>query len=185
MKLVALLVSLFFSAALFAQNNSGPDLDVYGAYAHGSNFGIGQSGWLGSAAYNFSNRLAAEADLSGGYGSKSLGPLGVIIPGLPNTIHSHMHSFDVGPRVMFRNSSDKADAFGHLLFGFSHTNVSAAGASQSDTSFSWALGGGADYFFKSHLGARVQLDWLRTNFFSQGDNHARFAIGLVYSFRGR
>ncbi len=93
-----------------------------------------------------------------------------------------MHSFDVGPRITYRLSSGRIGAFGHLLFGFSHTNVNATGASDSDSSFSWVLGGGANYFFTQHFGGRAQLDLLRTNFFNQGASHPRIALGLLYRF---
>lgn len=174
---------VFTSAFLFAQSNEVPPIDIFGAYSHSSNFGVGESGWLGSANYNLAPNLGVEADLSGGYGTKDLGTIAVVLPSVPNSLHSRMHSFNVGPRYTYRPSStNNADAFGHLLFGFSHTNVSATGASQSDTSYSWVLGGGGDYFFTDHLGGRAQLDLLRTNFFGHGDNHARVALGVVYRF---
>lgn len=174
---------MFVSLPLLAQSNEVPPIDLYGAYSHSSNFDVGQSGWLGAAAYNFAPHLALEGDLSGGYGSKSLGTLAVILPNVPNTVHSRMHSFDVGPRFTYRpQSTTNLDAFAHLLFGVSHTNVSATGANQSDNSFSWVLGGGGDYFFTQHFGGRAQIDMLRTNFFNHGDSHARIALGVVYRF---
>jgi len=176
-------VLTFGSALLLAQSSEVPPIDIYGAYSHSSNFGVGQSGWLASANYDLEPNLGVEADLSGGYGSESLGTIAIILPGVPNSINSRMHSFNVGPRFTYRPSStNNADAFGHLLFGFSHTNVSATGASQSDTSYSWILGGGGDYFFTEPLGGRVQIDLLRTNFFDHGDNHARVGLGVVYRF---
>jgi hypothetical protein len=181
--LVTIAVLTFSSAWLFAQSSEVPPIDIFGAYSHSSNFGVGQSGWLASANYNIVPNLGVEADLSGGYGSKDLGTIAVILPGVPNTLHSRMHSFNLGPRFTFRPSSNNnADAFGHLLFGFSHTNVSATGTADSDTSYSWILGGGGDYFFTDHFGGRAQIDLLRTNFFNHGDNHARVALGVVYRF---
>lgn len=174
---------LFACLPLLAQSHEAPPIDIYGAYSHSSNFGVGQSGWLGAAAYNLSPHLGLEGDLSGGYGSRGLGSIAIILPNVPNTVHSRMHSFDVGPRYTFRPAStNNYDAFAHLLFGVSHTNVSATGASQSDSSFSWVLGGGGDYFFTQHFGGRAQIDMLRTNFFNHGDSHARIGLGIVYRF---
>jgi hypothetical protein len=176
-------VLIFAAVPLLPQSKEVPPIDVYAAYSHSSNFSVGQSGWLASANYNLVPHVGVEADLNGAYGSKGLGTLAVILPNLPKEITSHMHSFNVGPRFTYHPSStNNADAFGHLLFGFSHTNVSASGASQSDTSYSWALGGGGDYFFTDHFGGRAQLDLLRTNFFNHGDNHARISLGVVYRF---
>src|ERR1044071_736349 len=86
--LVAIAVLTFSSAFLFAQSSEVPPIDVFGAYSHSSNFGVGQSGWLASANYNIVPNLGVEADVSGGYGSKDLGPIAVILPGVPNTLHS-------------------------------------------------------------------------------------------------
>jgi hypothetical protein len=175
----------FGSVGLVAQSSEVPAIDVYGAYSHSSNFDIGQNGWLASVNYNIvPPNLGLEADVSGGYGTKSLGTIAVIVPGVPNEIRSRIHSFNLGPRYTFHPSStNDAEAFGHLLFGFSHTNVGATEVSDADTSYSWVLGGGGDYFFTPHVGGRAQIDLLRTNFFGHGDNHARIAIGVVFRFR--
>lgn len=170
-----------FAAPLFAQTNY-PLFQIFGSYSHTSNFDVGQNGWLGSATYNLNRWFGVEGDLSGEYGSKSLGTTAAILNLVPDKVNSRMHNFDAGPRVTYR--ANKYTAFGHLLFGASHTNISATGASQSDTSFSWVLGGGANYFFMPHFGAQVQLDALRTNFFNHGDTHPRFAIGVTYRFGG-
>ena len=169
---------LLFSSATFAQT-SNPRLDLFGGYSHVGNYGIGLNGWIGSANWHLFKFIGLEGDLSGEYGSIGAGE---VLSNTPNHINSRMHSFDVGPNGMYRPASGKYDAFGHLLFGFSHTNVNAAGVGNGDTAFSWALGGGADYNFASMWAARVQLDYLRTNFFGSGQNHARVALGLVYHF---
>jgi len=171
--------------AASAQTSEPPPIDVFGSYMHTSNFDVGQSGWLASANYDFARWLGAEGDVSGSYGHRDLGTIAVILPGVPNRINSRMHSFLLGPRATFRNPNGKVSGFGHLLFGVSHTNVSATGSSEGDTSFSWVLGAGGDYYFTPHIGGRLQLDWLRTNFFDRGDNHARVALGVVYRFGTR
>lgn len=168
---------LLLGAPLWAQNET-PRVDLYGGYSHASNFGVGMSGWIATVNYDVNRWLGIEGDFNGEYGSQSLGAAAIILPTVPNSIRSRMHSFNFGPSATYR--AGKYDAFGHLLFGFSHTNLNAAGASEGDTSFSWILGGGADYNFTPTWAARGQLDLLRTNFFSRGANHARLSFGVVY-----
>ena len=160
-----------------------PRIDIFGGYSHIGNYGIGMNGWIGSATWHLGRWLGVEGDLSGDYGSKSTGLPSGILPNLPSSYGSHMHSFNVGPQAMYHpKTSSKYDAFGHLLFGDSHTNVNAAGIGQGSNSFSWILGGGADYNLRPNWAARAQLDYLRTDFFSKGNGHGRIALGIVYKF---
>ncbi|MFB3915537.1 MAG: outer membrane beta-barrel protein [Terriglobales bacterium] len=173
-KLLPILVLLLCCMPLFAQSET-PKTDIFGGYSHVGNFGVGLNGWIASANWNIVRWAGVEADLSGDYGSKSFGP-----PFLRTSIGSRMHSFNFGPSVTYRQ--EKYNAFGHLLFGVSHTNINAAGFEDGDTSFSWILGGGADYNLTEKWAARFQLDLLRTNFFDHGDNHGRVSLGIVYRF---
>lgn len=66
--------------------------------------------------------------------------------------------------------------------GVSHTNVNAAGVGEGNTSFSWVLGGEADYNIAKAWAGCVQLDLLHTNFFQSGQNHGRLSLGVVYRF---
>ena len=172
---------LTFSLAVFAQE--GTPLQVFGGYQHMSNYSVGQSGWIASANYDFNNWLGAEGDLSGAYGTQNLGAIGNILPNVPSSIHSRLHMFVFGPRATYRpESRDKWNAFGHLLFGWAHTNVSSAGVGDADSAFAWGIGGGARYFFTDHVGGQAQLDEMRTKFFNKGDWHPRIALGIVYRF---
>ena len=182
MKRALLLTAVLLGSLTLLAQTEGPPIDIYGAYSHVSNFDVGQSGWLASANYDVNHWLGIEGDLSGAYGHKNLGTVAVLLPGIPSKINSRMHSFNAGPRITYRPTDAKWNGFGHLLFGVSHTNVSATGVSDADTSFSWLLGAGGTYYFADHLGARAQLDLLRTNFFSKGDWHPRIGLGVVYRF---
>ena len=96
-----------------------------------------------------------------------------------------MYNFDFGPRFTWRSEDRPFNIFGHLLFGVSHANISATGVNDNgDTSFSWVLGAGGDYNFRPQWAARAQLDYLHTDFFSNGEGHPRFSIGLVYRLGG-
>ena len=179
LKRFALLVCCGFLLSLPAlAQDEAPRVDIFGGYSHVSNFDIGLSGWLACANYDVNRWLGVEADVNGQYGTQDLGAAPIILPGVPNKIHSRMHSFNAGPSATYR--AGKYDAFGHFLLGFSHTNLNASRASDGDTSFSWVLGGGADYNLSKSWAARLQLDLLRTNFFSVGANHARVGLGVVY-----
>ena len=159
-----------------------PRIDVFGGYSHVGNYNIGLNGWLATANLHLFRWVGVEGDVSGNYGTQNLGQAALILPNIPNSIGNRMHSFDFGPSGTWRAPSGKYNAFGHLLFGFSHTNVNAAGIGRGDTSFSWVLGGGADYNFRPNWAVRAQLDLLHTNFFSMGGNHGRIGLGLVYRF---
>lgn len=189
MKRALVLYSAVLSICLLtlplAAQTEQPPVDIFGAYSHTSNFDVGQSGWLASANYDLSHWLGIEGDVSGAYGHKDLGTIAAILPGVPNRVNSRMHSFNFGPRITYRAESGKFNGFGHLLFGVGHTNISATGADESDTAFSWVLGGGGDYNLLPRVAARLQLDLLHTNFFNRGDNHPRVSIGLVYRLGSR
>jgi opacity protein-like surface antigen len=188
-RLLAAIVVLFLmmSSSAFAQTGSDeqPPFDMYFGYSHSSNFSTGLNGWIVAANYNLNNSwLGVEGEISGHYGSQNLGALPILLPGAPTSVDNSLHNFDFGPRVTWRAPDQPINAFGHLLFGASHAKVSAAGVSQSDTAFSWVLGGGADYNFNARWAGRAQLDLLHTNFFSNGESHPRISLGLVYRLGG-
>lgn len=184
--LAAIAISLVFALPSLAQTPQpieNPRLDIFGGYSHVGNYNIGLSGWTAAATWHLTNMIGIEGDLSGGYGSQNLGQAAQILPNVPQSINSRIHNFDFGPIGTWHPSdTDKYDAFGHLLFGVSHTNVNAAGVGEGDTSFSWVLGAGADYNLTTEWAARAQLDWLHTHFFDSGQNHGRFSLGVVYKF---
>lgn len=174
----------FMRLQAFAQTGSDeqPPLDVFAGYSHTSNFDTGLNGWILSANYTLgSSWLGVEGEISGHYGSLGLGALPIVLPGAPSSVHTNLYNYNFGPRVTWRAPSEPFNVFGHLLFGGSHTSVSASGVpSTSDGAFSWVLGGGGDYNFNTNWAGRAQLDLLHTNFFSNGESHPRFAIGIVY-----
>lgn len=187
-RLLPALVLFSCLAIISASAQTGSDdilpFDLFAGYSHTSNFDTGLNGWIISANYNLTNWLSGEGEISGHYGSQNLSALPIIIPGAPVSVDNSLHNFDFGPRVTWRSPDQPVFVFGHLLFGASHAKISAAGVSDTDTSFSWVLGGGADYNFNANWGGRAQLDLLRTNFFSNGKSHARISLGLLYRLGG-
>lgn len=184
---ITVIALTFFSLvpALQAQQDEQPPVDAFFGYSHSSNFDTGLNGWLLSGNLNFAQSLGLEGDISGHYGSHGLGGLPFVIPNLPSHVNTNMYSYDFGPRYTWRSEDRPFNIFGHLLFGVSHANVTATGVNEnSDTSFSWVLGAGGDYNFHPNWAGRVQVDYLHTDFFSQGEGHPRISLGLVYRLGG-
>ena len=171
---------VLLAGTLALAQSAKPEFDLFGGYSHIGNQGIGLNGWIASANWNWSRWLGLKAAFSGHYGSESLGNIGVILPNVPTQVNSRMHSFDFGPTFTLRRT--KYNAFTHLLFGVSHTNLSAQGTGKGDTSFSWVWGAGADYNITQKWAARFQADLVHTTFYNTGDNHGRVSIGAVYRF---
>ena len=189
MKARALFVCLMFAgiASLSASAQTGsdeqPPIDLFAGYSHTSNFDTGLNGWIVAGNYNLSNSwLGIEGEISGHYGSQNLSALPIIIPGAPASVTNSEYNYDFGPRITWRAPDQPVNVFGHLLFGGSHAKISASGIDQTDGSFSWILGGGADYNFSANWAGRAQLDLLHTSFFDDGKFHPRISLGLVYRF---
>ena len=182
-RLLVVVCAAFLSATSIAQEG-GACFQVFGGYSYtgyaiydtysGPWRSFGYSGWEASGAAKLLPHVAAEADLAGGFAS-------------PNGRSSSLRTYMGGPRV----SADfaKATVFGHVLFGGLSLNVT--GFSPRTTSFATAIGGGADFWFSRHLGARViQADYLvNTNRAAAeglgvtgSHSHYRISAGVVLRF---
>jgi opacity protein-like surface antigen len=183
LSLVAILALTFCGLlpAAHAQQGDQPAIDVFGGYSRSSNFDTGLNGWLLSGNLGFSRNFGLEGDFSGHYGKHGLGGLSLLIPNLPTNINSNMYNVDFGPRFTYRFENHPVNAFGHVLFGVSRAHLHAPGvAEDSDSSFSWVLGVGGDYNIRDNWAARVQVDYLHTDFASNGEGHPRISLGVVY-----
>jgi opacity protein-like surface antigen len=179
-------VALMMALPAFGQvTNEMPRIDLSGGFTHMTG-DIGLNGWDGSATYRINRWLGLAGDLSGLYGSNSV--LGV-------GFSSHLYNLNFGPRVFVPlNDYPKWKPFGELLLGFSHQGqrikdsllgpgVVVPGFDESDTSFSWMIGGGIDYQLNDNWRIRaLELDLLRTKFLDTVQNRARFNFGVVYQF---
>jgi hypothetical protein len=154
--LCSLVFFTFLSTTALAQHYPGNEFFVAYSDSHGS-------GFLVSGAHNWTSHFGVEAQLSSHYKHN------------PKDDRFHI---DVGPRVRIHDSDDKAAAFAHLMFGGSHISLTGVG----DTSFSWILGGGAEYGFNPNWAGRLQIDLVRTHFFNTGQNTGRYSFGIVYRF---
>jgi hypothetical protein len=107
------------------------------------------------------------------------------------------YSFLFGPTVRFTRS--RFQPFANVLIGGVHlvaneTLVTVTDASglvidqglmprADDTTFAWAIGGGADIPINKHFAIRTSADYLRTSFQDFNDdrqNHIRVFGGLVW-----
>jgi Outer membrane protein beta-barrel domain len=150
------------------------------ATTSGNNF----SGWNGSLELKLLPWVGGVADFGGNYGTQHINVnCGAIIPCPPTfsfDANLNLHTYLFGPRVSV--PVGRVTPFAHALFGAAHTGVHALGFSESDTSFSTALGGGIDYRLIRPIAWRVQGDFLHTRFFGSTQNNFRFSTGLVLRF---
>jgi opacity protein-like surface antigen len=126
--------------------------------------------------------LGVVADITGHYGSLPF----TVCPGVPagggggcGTENANAHQYEVmfGPRVSF--PVGKFRPFGEFEIGVGHVNMNGSG---SDTSYATALGGGLDYKIFGPIAWRLEGDYVRTHFFSLGQNNFRFSTGIAIRF---
>ena len=191
-KWFAILALLTFLPALLpSQDARGQGLELGGGWAHGTaNFGT--DGFNVGVAYWFTRRITLAADYDSTWDSSTLNTFTFTQTG-PIAVKSRLQNFLLGPRIFVSTNwtdKHKLDPFAEAEFGGSHlsqtvTQGNVGSVSQSDSAFSWMLGGGAEYAFHEHWGARMNLDFLRTHFASQGQSQLRLVIALTYTFGER
>jgi len=187
----AVLVVLLSPFLALAQ--TAPSAEIFGGYQYfHANSGISFSGfdnfslngWEGALSGYFNRYVGITGDFSGVYGSPSINipPVGSI------SIHTHMYTFMFGPTVRVANASP-IQPFAHALFGGAHltgsVNIPVVGgsASDSDTGFAWAAGGGLDFKALPFLAVRVgQFDFVQTHIGGDNQNHFRYSAGVVLRF---
>jgi outer membrane protein with beta-barrel domain len=128
------------------------------------------NGWEASLEGKFLPWIGLVADVDGHYGSHNF-------DGTNADITAHNALF--GPRVSA--SVGRFRPFGEFLVGVGHISRSN-GISDSDTSFVDGVGGGLDYRVFGPVAVRVQLDWINTRFYGQGQNGVRFSTGAAIHF---
>jgi opacity protein-like surface antigen len=153
---------------------------------------FGQDGFDFGAGWNFTNKVQIAFDYDTAWKNAPIGmfqntPVGQV------TQHNHLQDWLFGPRIFFLSrqiEKRRLYLFGEAQFGWSHlsTEISAptfATISNTDTAFSWMLGGGADYVVSRHWSVRGKLDFLRTHFANAGQSRLRLGVGVSYTFRNR
>lgn len=125
--------------------------------------------------------LGIVADITGHYGSLSFPNPAATCPVEvacgPISANAHQYEVMFGPRVSIPAGNFRP--FAEFEVGVGHVNTNGFG---SDTSYATALGGGLDYKVFGPLALRVEGDYVRTHFFSEGQNNFRFSTGVAIRF---
>jgi hypothetical protein len=129
-------------------------------------------GWEGSLEGKLAPFIGLVTDFSGHYGTQTFPAPG------PTTVTAHQYEVLFGPRVSV--PVGKFTPFGEFFVGVAH--ISSNGFSPTNTSWATALGGGIDYRLVRLVAARVEGDYVRTNFFSTSQNDIRISTGIVFRF---
>jgi len=141
------------------------------------------NGFEGSLEGKFLPWIGIVTDLSRQYGSENFTRVCNINPPACSpgnvTVRSTVSSVLFGPRVSV--PIGRFTPFAQALLGVSHIHDSGA-ASNSDTAFATAIGGGLDYKLIKGLAWRVQGDEFHTRFFGSTQDHFRFSTGIVLRF---
>jgi opacity protein-like surface antigen len=164
-------------------------LELGGGYLHDTgDFGL--DGFNLSAAWFFSPSIAVAASYDGAYDTSRVGTFEFTSVGAI-AAKSHIQDFLVGPRFYFaQHRYNKLNPFGEAQFGVSHLKSTIQegvqpSATNSDSGFSWMIGGGADYQLAPHWTARGELGLLRTHLVNEGQSRLRVAINIAYVFGSR
>ena len=189
--LILLFWLTFIAAFMLPETARGQGLELHGGWAHVTgNFGT--DGYNVGAAWWFTERMTIAADYESSWDTSSLSNFAFTqIGGI--AVKSHLQSALFGPRIFFSTDwtdRHRVNPFGEAQFGVSHLNqkvtqVSVPTVSASDSAFSWALGGGAEYLFSPHWSGRVNLDLLRTHLANQGQSRLRLVLGVTYTLGSR
>jgi opacity protein-like surface antigen len=156
-----------------------PIADVGGGYEfRGWNLAfeplLKMNGWFATGDFNFTNRIALAADVSGTYNHGG--------NGFANTT---IYTYQFGPRI-YLLGHHRISPFVHGLFGLSRGSASfeppCPCAIPSDTGYTWDAGGGVDLAFRNRWALRLQGDYDQTQLFGGGpnQNNFKFGVGVVY-----
>jgi opacity protein-like surface antigen len=177
---------------LFPARSRAQGLELSGGYAHATS-DFGTDGFDLGAAYYFAPRLSIAAEYDGMWDTSRVGSfeftsVGAIVS------QAHLQNFLVGPRFYFSDykvgKSHFIKPFGEVQFGVSHLRSrvqegTTPSTFNSDSAFSWMLGGGVDYPITPHWTARGNLDLLRTHLNANAQSRARLVLGIAYTWGER
>ena len=177
---LALLVALMSLLSALAVAQEPAKAEIFGGYQyfHASSGVSGAdsfnlNGWNAALSGYFNRNLGITSDFAGVYGTPTALGIGV---------HTRFYSFLFGPVVRVPNAS-KLTPFVHVLFGGGHLSLSALGASTSETDFTWAAGGGADWNLTRNFSVRVaQADFMQIHTSGSSQNAFRYSAGIVVKF---
>jgi hypothetical protein len=143
----------------------------------------GMNGWEGSLEGKFLPWIGLVADLDWHYGGRTFTQTCSVVPPCASKtfrLNASRHTVLFGPRASV--SIGKYTPFAEFLLGVAHQTDSGGGISNSDTTFSRAIGGGLDYKLIKGIAWRVQGDSIHTSFFGQSQDDLRLSTGIVFRF---
>lgn len=160
------------------------------SYVHGETFsnstsvqatggGINMQGWEGSGEGKILPWLGAVIDFDWHYGGRDTTSCSNI-PCQAFRLNASRNTVLFGPRASV--SYGKLRPFGDFLFGIARQSDTGGGISNSDLTFSYALGGGVDYTLTKAVALRGQGHVVHSSFFGRGQNDFRLSTGLVFRF---
>lgn len=98
------------------------------------------------------------------------------------TIYQNEHVkvlvYGAGPKIAWRER--RWEPWAHAIFGGGHEQPKVA--SHSKNTFAAELGGGADYRVNPRLSARLEANWVHTNYFAKSQNNFELMGGVVFHF---
>jgi len=189
------LVAIIFSFA-FPSRAAAQGLELTGGWAHAtSDFGL--DGFDIGAGWFFNRQISLNAEYDGMWDTSRVGTFEFTTVGAIVS-QSHLQDFLTGPRFYFspqrvqndRNQKRYIRPFAEAQFGVSHLEQSVQEGTtprvqNSDSAFSWLLGGGVDYVLTPHWTARGYLGLLRTHLNAEGQSRARLGVNIAYTFGSR
>ena len=132
------------------------------------------NGWEAAVTENMNRWFGGTLELSGYYKTPQF---------LNVSNREQMYTILYGPRFSYRKPYGTAFVQGLLGAARTSVNVVPTGPHANDSSFAFDMGGGLDLTLTSQAAVRLlQLDYLRTNAFSSGQNNYRLSAGIVLHF---
>jgi hypothetical protein len=154
----------------------------------------GLNGFNAGAWVYLDPKISIGFNYDGVYNTSVLGAFALTNVGL-TVSKAHLQNFLAGPRFYFPGLlKGHGNIRGHIIhpfveaqFGESElwSEVSAVNVgtlTSQDTEFTWVLGGGGDFDFKSRWSARINVDLVRTHFVDMGQSRLRLIMGLACRF---
>ena len=146
-----------------------------------SSAGVNMNGWEGSAEGKFLPWIGVVADFDWHYGGHDFFDcIGPACTPKNFRLNASRHEVLFGPRASI--SIGRYTPFAEFLLGLAHQTDTGGGISNSDTTFSTAIGGGLDYKLLKGVAWRVQGDDVRSSLFHVTRNNIRISTGIVFRF---
>ena len=186
--LVLPLVILLLPSRAGAQILDIDNAEFGGGYTHVTGDG-GLNGGNLTSALTFNRIVSLAFNYDTVWNNNTLGAFALTSIGLAR-VRTHQQNFLVGPRIYFpgkKLTKYHFDPFAEAQIGFTHENqqlstVATGTLSASANSYSWLIGGGADYSISKHWVGRLNADFFRTHIASTGQSRFRLGLGVAYAF---